>query len=145
MSSSSSNQHSTTAEALYRFAASSVGAIFAETLTLPTDVAKTRLQVQKSTASAGSGQPYTGFANCVSRMYREEGARALWKGLAPALIRQVCYSSLSLVLYEPVRAVYGRAFTSLSLRKDGTPTFAERLLAGGTAGICGVFRLAPSQ
>jgi hypothetical protein len=43
---------------LSRFAASSIGSVVAETLTLPTDVAKTRLQLQQ----AGTGKPkYNGL------------------------------------------------------------------------------------
>ena len=128
--------HSASAEAAYRFAASSIGALIAESITLPTDVAKTRLQVQASAL----GQPrYTGLADCVTRIYREEGARALWKGIWPALIRQVCYSSLSLVLYEPVRNAIGSLKESVVVvgtghDDDGQPSFVERLLAGGTAG-----------
>ena len=33
----------------------------------------------------------------------EEGPRALWKGLTPALVRQVCYTGLAMVIYEPIR------------------------------------------
>eukprot|EP00750_Incisomonas_marina_P030732 INCI7645.1.p1 GENE.INCI7645.1~~INCI7645.1.p1 ORF type:complete len:334 (+),score=57.64 INCI7645.1:101-1102(+) len=147
--------HSARAEATYRFAASSFGAMIAETLTLPTDVAKTRLQVQgkarHAAAEVGSGSVgkvrplYTGFADCLRSIHRDEGAAALWKGLAPALIRQVCYSSLSLVLYEPVRNGYGHLFQKLGVHNDGKPTFLERLLAGGTAGALAITVFNPTE
>merc|ERR1719150_2773692 len=41
--------------------------------------------------------------SCIRKTASDEGISALWKGLCPALIRQICYSSLCLVLYEPVR------------------------------------------
>lgn len=158
-SASEPHVHSARAEATYRFAASSFGAMIAETLTLPTDVAKTRLQVQGKAAagsgpSSGSGSGsmglkarplYTGFSDCLRSIYRDEGPAALWKGLAPALIRQVCYSSLSLVLYEPVRNGYGHFFQKLGVHNDGEPTFLERLLAGGTAGALAITVFNPTE
>lgn len=125
-------------EALYRFTASSVAALLAETITLPTDVAKTRLQVQQISVTGKMAFPtkhYSGIYDCFKFIYLNEGPRALWKGLVPALVRQVCYSSLSLVLYEPVRNLYAAGFNSVGLRKGASPGFAERLLAGGTAGM----------
>ena len=83
-------------EATKRFMASSVAAAIAETCTLPTDVAKTRLQVDTT------GR-FNGMADCMRVTASEDGLSALWKGLAPALIRQVCYSSLAMVLFEPLR------------------------------------------
>merc|ERR1711916_257570 len=84
-----------------RFLASSLAAAVAESCTLPTDVAKVRLQVQ--TSSSGAALQYTGMVDCLVKTSQIEGLSACWKGLAPALIRQVCYSSLALVLYEPIR------------------------------------------
>jgi hypothetical protein len=107
-----------------RMLASALGAALSETVTLPTDVAKVRLQVQQSGPGA-----YTGFVNCLVRTGSEEGPRALWKGLTPSLLRQVNYTSLSMVLYEPVRNMYA------GLGQEGQPpNFLQRLLAGGTAG-----------
>ena len=61
---------------------------------------------------------------------KEEGLGALWKGYYPALIRQVCYSSLALVIYEPIRNTFcGDA---------NEATFLQRLMAGGTAGAISI-------
>ena len=129
-------------EALFRFAASSVGSVVAETVTLPTDVAKTRLQVQTSSR-------YSGFVDCLRTISAEEGVGALWKGLAPALLRQVCYSGLSLVLYEPVRNAYGIIFQRAGLKPagaaSGDASFLERLLAGGTAGAMSISVFNPTE
>ena len=118
-------------QASVRLIASAVGASLAETITLPADVAKTRLQVQVK----GKGQnQYKGMVHCIRHIYSNEGPCALWKGFAPALTRQVLYSSLSLVMYEPVRNGFAKIFNQLHLRKGKSPSFFERLLAGGTAG-----------
>ncbi|CAE7892599.1 Slc25a34, partial [Symbiodinium microadriaticum] len=88
-----------------RFVASALGATIAETalpVTLPTDVVKVRLQVQQS-------GKYGGFLDCLLQTARQEGPTALWKGLAPALLRQISYTSLSLVIYEPIREFYVKA------------------------------------
>ena len=122
-------------EMLLRFAASSVGSLIAETLTLPTDVAKTRMQVQTTLK-------YTSFLNCLATIKQEEGVAALWKGIEPALVRQVCYSGLSLVLFEPVRNGYSSLFGS---KAGAEPSFVERLLAGGTAGALSITVFNPTE
>ena len=108
-----------------RFGASLVASGIAEAITLPTDVAKTRLQVQQN--AGRSGIKYTGMLDCLQKTAKAEGVGACWKGLGPALIRQCCYSSLALVLYEPIRNIF---------RREGEEqlSFWQRLLAGGTAG-----------
>lgn len=122
-----------------RFFGSAIGAAIAESVTLPTDVAKVRLQVQSNTGAL-KGVPYSGMVDCLQRIAKEEGPRALWKGYTPALTRQVCYTSLSLVLYEPVRNMYA------GLGEEGAPpTFVQRLLAGGTAGAIAISVFNPTE
>ena len=121
-----------------RFLASSAAAAIAETCTLPTDVAKVRLQVQ---VSASGAPAYSGLLDCLQKTAREEGLAACWKGLQPALIRQICYSSLALVLYEPVRDTVAAATGS----EGGAPNFMQRLLAGGTAGAISISVFNPTE
>ena len=129
---------SATQAAFVRFLASSAASIVAEGLTLPTDVAKVRLQVQQR---SGGAPKYRGMYHCVTSIAKEEGIAACWKGLAPALTRQICYTSLALVMYEPLRNVICSA---MSADPDAAPTFAQRLLAGGSSGAIsiGVFNWA---
>jgi len=122
-----------------RLIASSVGAVIAETITLPTDVAKVRLQVQ---STGSSGPRYTGFVDCLAKTYRAEGASALWKGLTPALLRQVNYTSLSFALYEPVRDFYRNALMGDA---NATPNYGVRLLAGGSAGGIAIAVFNPTE
>lgn len=117
--------------AFARFVGSSAAALVAETATLPTDVAKTRLQTDTSGKYGGS------LVKCWRSTVAEEGLGALWKGLQPALIRQVCYSSLAMVLFEPIR--------DLMVRKGEEPNFAQRLLAGGTAGSLAISVFNPTE
>ena len=118
-----------TSDAAARFQASAISAALAETLTLPTDVAKARLQVHVG------GSP--GMITVLRDIVENEGIGACWKGLQPALIRQVCYTSLSLVLYEPVRDAVSQLI--------GGQGFGARLLAGGTAGGLAIMVFNPTE
>ena len=58
-----------------RAIASFVAAGWAEIVTLPLDCVKARLQIQ---TGVGTTKPYTGVAEALSRISREEGVAALW-------------------------------------------------------------------
>lgn len=118
-----------------RLAASAAGAVAAEVVTLPTDVVKTRLQVQ--TKLGVNGMQYTGVINCFSKIIASEGVPALWKGFTPAVVRQVCYTGFAMVLYEPVR--------NLVTTQGETPTFGQRLLAGGASGAISISIFNPTE
>lgn len=109
-----------------RFVASATAAGVSEVATLPIDVTKVRLQVMT--------QPAVGQLGVARGIIVNEGFPALWKGLAPALIRQCSYTGLSLVLYEPIRDKIAGAGT---LKQD--MPFWKRVLAGGTAGGMSIF------
>jgi len=111
-------------DAYIRFLSSSIASIAAETLTLPTDVAKTRIQIQKMP-----------FLLCLTSMRRNEGLKSWWRGYTPAVVRQVCYSSTSLVLYEPL----------LKMCSSSDITFGDRLFAGGTAGAISISIFNPTE
>jgi len=136
-------------DAISRFGASAIGAAIAETVTLPTDVVKVRLQVQQAAggSSASTATPqFSGVGDCLLKTARQEGPLALWKGLTPALVRQVSYTSLSLVIYEPIREAYGRVLsTSSDEAKPSKPTYLQRLLAGGTAGGVAISAFNPTE
>jgi len=134
-------------DATSRFVASATGCFIAETVTLPTDVAKTRLQVQVSAQLAAGGVPrYAGFVDCLVQTAKNEGPQAMWKGLAPALVRQVSYTSLSMVIYEPIRDFYSRVLGgSSNSANKGSPNFVQRLAAGGTAGALAITVFNPTE
>eukprot|EP00961_Rhodomonas_salina_P244283 3301230-Rhodomonas_salina.2 len=119
-----------------RFAASVVASSLAESFTLPADVAKVRLQLQNTQVAAKSAR-YNGMLHCMYTTAKEEGIGALFKGLNPALIRQVSYTGISMMLYEPVR--------NAIVPKDGEATFVHRLLAGGIAGGIGIAIMNPTE
>ncbi|GBG30836.1 Brain mitochondrial carrier protein 1 [Hondaea fermentalgiana] len=119
-----------------RFGASLVASGVAEFVTLPIDAAKVRLQVQHNAKAGGVALRYAGMLDCMVKIQREEGSQALWRGLAPALVRQCLYTSASLVLYEPIRdSIVG---VTGGLGDDGGATYMQRLLSGGTAGAISI-------
>jgi len=98
----------------------------AETVTMPVDVVKTRLQMD----GAGGVKVYNGTMDCASKMVKADGPGALFKGLPPALVRQSTYGSLRYGMYGPIR-------NSLGV-KPGTPAkdipLWKKIVAGAAAG-----------
>ncbi|KAK9785262.1 hypothetical protein WJX73_005333 [Symbiochloris irregularis] len=79
-------------------------ACIAETITLPLDTAKVRLQLQNIAGGGPGGiTKYRGPFGTLSTIIREEGASAPFKGLIPGLHRQFIFTGLRLGLYEHVR------------------------------------------
>lgn len=126
-------------DALARFLASSLGSFWAETTTLPADVAKVRLQVQR--VGADGTLRYQGMYDCFRKTAAREGVSSLFKGLSPALVRQISYSSLSLVMYEPIRNVLE---SPVEAEKQHL-SFWKRLLAGGLAGAISIAIVNPTD
>merc|ERR1719238_1966374 len=96
----------------------------AETITMPIDVVKTRLQMD---GSGGSVKQYAGTMDCASKLVKAEGPSALFKGLPPALVRQSTYGSLRYGLYGPIKGTLGI--------NPGEPVpLWKKIVAGGAAG-----------
>lgn len=121
-----------------RLVASAIGAAIAEASTLPTDVAKVRLQLQNN---AEGEQRYAGIIDCIVKVARLEGVSALWKGIAPALLRQVSYHSLTFVLYEPIRD----AISFLLAMDAGDSRYMQRLLSAGLSAAIAITIFNPTE
>ncbi|KAL4436080.1 hypothetical protein ABPG77_005528 [Micractinium sp. CCAP 211/92] len=117
------------------FAASAIAACTAEIATLPLDTAKVKLQLQPKSAAP----KYRGLLGTCMTVAREEGAAALWKGLAPGLQRQVVYGGLRIGLYEPIRnAMMGK-------ETKGDPSLGIKIAAGLTTGAIGIAVASPTD
>mmetsp|Transcript_9266 Transcript_9266/g.13908 ORF Transcript_9266/g.13908 Transcript_9266/m.13908 type:complete len:299 (+) Transcript_9266:123-1019(+) len=127
--------------ALERFLGASIGAAAAEVSTLPIDISKVRLQTQKPVLQGGkSVLRYTGMMQAMVRVSMDEGLPALWKGLGPALMRQISYTGLTFVLYEPVR----NFIAGEGIKKEDIP-FWKRVMSGGIAGGVSIFVMNPTD
>lgn len=89
------------------FGLAAIAACWAETVTIPLDVAKVRLQLQK--VGPDGSVRYKGLVHTTSLVVKEEGVRALWKGCVPGLHRQVLFGGLRIGLYPPVKQYFENA------------------------------------
>ncbi|CAH0477307.1 unnamed protein product [Peronospora belbahrii] len=120
-----------------RFLAGGMASATAELLTLPIDITKVRLQAQRSGSTIG-GKPvvyYNGMVHAAQTIIKHEGPGALWNGATPALLRQVSYTSICMVLYEPLRNAFG---ANVAHSINGEVPFINKCFAGGCAGIIGI-------
>lgn len=97
------------------FVCAGLGASTAELVTLPIDTAKVRLQLLNRAAAASLGAAAVsgggvapsaaapGMASIMRGVVAEEGVAALYKGVWPALHRQLLFASLRVGLYGQVR------------------------------------------
>jgi len=82
---------------LVGFISGGVASWVAETLTLPLDTAKVRMQIY------GMKGKYRSISSTLSTIKNEQGFFALWNSLSPAWVRQFMFSGIKLSLYEPIR------------------------------------------
>ncbi len=108
------------------FAFAGIATCTAETVTIPIDVTKTRMQLR---GELGTNTPVRGGPLSVARhMVQTEGPKALFKGLIPALLRQSSYGTIRYGSYEPIKQALGAD-------DSGNCPFWKKVLAGC---ICGV-------
>ncbi|XP_064393946.1 kidney mitochondrial carrier protein 1-like isoform X1 [Halichondria panicea] len=78
-----------------------LASLTAEFGTFPLDTTKTRLQVQGQHKDVMCfNSKYRGMTHALLRISQEEGVSALYKGIAPALLRQASYGTLKIGLYH---------------------------------------------
>ena len=73
----------------------------------PFDTAKSRLQTQSSSPTAASRGHYTGVVDCISRVSKEEGVAALYRGYSTAVVRAGFVGAAVFYSYEVARAALG--------------------------------------
>ncbi|XP_011862571.1 PREDICTED: calcium-binding mitochondrial carrier protein Aralar1 isoform X3 [Vollenhovia emeryi] len=79
-----------------------IAGVPAAALVTPADVIKTRLQVV-----AREGQTtYNGLLDCARKIYREEGARAFWKGTTARVFRSSPQFGVTLFTYELLQRLF---------------------------------------
>lgn len=119
------------------FLCAGLGACTAEVVTLPVDTAKVRLMLlNRGLGSPGvGGAPGAGARPSMLGMMRtitvEEGVPALYKGLWPAIHRQLLFASLRVGLYGQISAYF---------RKPGETTvpLGTKILSGLVSGAIGI-------
>lgn len=82
---------------LVGFVAGATASSIAETTTIPLDTAKVRMMLY------GMSGDYATVTSTLKTIIKDQGAPRLFKGLAPAILRQCVFSGIKLSLYEPIR------------------------------------------
>ena len=80
--------------------AGSIGGTIGTLLNTPFDVVKSRIQSTAKPASGTVEIPWVWAG--IARIYREEGFRALYKGLVPKVVRFAPGGGIMLVVYSTV-------------------------------------------
>eukprot|EP00808_Paulinella_micropora_P017224 g74665.t1 len=80
------------------FCATSAGSFVANSVVMPLDVVKSRIQNMK--IFPGQPLPYAGMIDCTKKIVTNEGFVALWTGFMPAFLKLAPYSIISLTLLE---------------------------------------------
>ncbi|KAJ3210619.1 hypothetical protein HDU67_005156 [Dinochytrium kinnereticum] len=81
--------------------AASVGDVFASVLYVPSEVVKTRLQLQGRLNSPNSlsNRDYKGSVHALASIYQKRGIRGLYYGWGATLLRDVPYTALQFSIY----------------------------------------------
>ena len=114
------------------FACGGVAACVAEVVTLPIDTCKVRLQLlRKGAAAGGAAAPSLGMLGMFRKVAAEEGVAGLYKGMVPALQRQLVFASLRVGIYSEI---------SERLKEPGQSTLSlgRKILAGLLSGALGI-------
>ncbi|KAF8730968.1 hypothetical protein HU200_016843 [Digitaria exilis] len=102
--------------------AGSLGGLVEACVLQPTDVVKTRLQLDRA------GAAYRGMAHCGATVWRGEGAAALWKGLTP-------FASHLTLKYALRQGTNASLQSTLRDRATGDLSTAALLAAGFATGV----------
>ncbi|KXJ16192.1 mitochondrial uncoupling protein 4 [Exaiptasia diaphana] len=128
---------------LRKYILSSAAATFAETVTFPLDITKTRLQIQGERASMVSSNGHTvayrGMVQTAIGIVREEGLLRLWNGITPAVMRHIVYTGSRMTVYEFLRNKV------LKRNTDGLFPIWKSVISGMTAGAVGQFISSPTD
>lgn len=112
-----------------RFLAAGAAMSIAE-VTLPIDTAKVQLQIQGQSKLPPGKKPYTGLFNCLSRIASEDGVTSLYRGLGPAVARQLVYGGLRLCLYDYVKGAIHKTVQG----GEGNAWLTTKILSGLATG-----------
>lgn len=113
-----------------------VSAAVSKTLAAPIELIKLRLQNMDAMIKNGSlTTPYTGIADCASRVTKEEGVKALWKGNGTNVLRYFPTQALNFAFKDYFKRLFGR-----DKNRDGYWIwFLGNLASGGAAGSVSLF------
>ncbi|XP_056144472.1 mitochondrial thiamine pyrophosphate carrier [Lampris incognitus] len=95
--------------------------VISKTITYPFDLFKKRLQVggfDEARVNFGQVRNYRGFVDCVSKIAKEEGPPAFFKGLSPSLLKAALSTGFTFFWYEIFLNVLRTSRRANELSKD---------------------------
>ncbi|XP_028837751.1 kidney mitochondrial carrier protein 1 [Denticeps clupeoides] len=105
-----------------------LASVTAECGTFPIDLTKTRLQVQGQVGDSKYKEiRYRGMMHAIVRICKEEGLRALYSGIAPAMLRQASYGTIKIGTYQ--------SFKRLLVDSPDDETLLTNVLCGVLSGV----------
>ncbi|KAJ0400957.1 hypothetical protein ATCC90586_007618 [Pythium insidiosum] len=115
------------------FAAGSMSGFTASILTYPLDLVRTRLS-----GNIGQNIRYNGIINTFVVTLREEGFRALFRGIGPTLAGSIPYEGIKFGSYDLLRQL-------LPQDVDPKADFAGKMICGGGAGMIATILTYPND
>jgi len=115
-----------------RFIAGAMAGIVAQTTIYPLEVTKTRLAI----APVGV---YRGIYDCLYKVYKNEGPKALFRGLGASLSGIIPYAGVDLSVFFTLKEAW------VVRNPDQSPGVAILLLMGATSSFCGQITAYPLQ
>ncbi|XP_077866872.1 mitochondrial thiamine pyrophosphate carrier-like [Saccoglossus kowalevskii] len=111
---------------IYHFICGGISGCLASVAAQPFDVVRTRLVAQ------GEPKIYRNFSHAVSTMYKEEGTRSFYRGLAPTLLELFPHAGLQFGFYSFFKIIWEHVFE----RDHHEVGPLESVVCGGCSGIC---------
>lgn len=117
-----------------------VSAAVSKTLVAPIERVKLLLQVQDATKGIAADKRYNGIGDCFSRVYREQGLAAFWRGNLANVIRYFPTQALNFACKD----FYKKTLNPYNAKKEPVKFFIGNCASGGAAGatsLCFVYPL----
>jgi solute carrier family 25 (adenine nucleotide translocator) protein 4/5/6/31 len=114
------------------FLAGGISGAVAKTATAPIERVKLLIQTQDANPKIISGEVarYTGIVDCFSRVAREQGIGAFWRGNLTNIIRYFPTQAFNFAFKDTIKAM----FPKVDKNKDFLTFFAINMASGGLAG-----------
>jgi solute carrier family 25 (adenine nucleotide translocator) protein 4/5/6/31 len=118
-----------------------VSAAVSKTLVAPIERVKLLLQTQDANKKImdGTGKKYTGIVDCFSRVVKEEGVNALWRGNLANVIRYFPTQALNFAFKDTYKTLFGRH----NPKTEKLKFFLSNLASGGAAGASSLMFVYP--
>ncbi len=75
-------------------------------ITSPLDMAKLRLQIQRSAAHSSNQPSHIGMKDCLSYIYKQDGLRGLFRGAGARVIHFTPATAISMTCFETCRSIF---------------------------------------